>query len=343
MSQTKLANKAGALAILLAILLRFASTVSWGSDIPIFAQPEVAAFLVRSETGRRPPPTVASTASRPTLSATAKPTITTTLPITTTKPLPPETVKATFSPTDVRHVQLTYSCDYRPDLQALLTKKLTWELSGQPSVLILHSHGTESYTQTPDTAYKEYGGNFRTNDDHYNLISIGDELTRLLEQAGIGVIHDRTPYDKDDYQNAYSNARKAIQSHLTQHPTIRLVLDLHRDAAAYADGTQWATSATVNGQKSAQLMFVVGTDASGNSHPNWQENLSVAQKLHVLLEKNTPGITRPIHLRAQRFNHDLSPAAMIVEVGSAGNTHPQAMTAIPLLADAIIALQHGTS
>ena len=34
---------------------------------------------------------------------------------------------------------------------------------------------------------------------------------------------------------------------------------------------------------------------------------------------------------------------MIVEVGSAGNTHTEAMTAIPVLADAIIALQYGTS
>jgi len=60
------------------------------------------------------------------------------------------------------------------------------------------------------------------------------------------------------------------------------------------------------------------------------------------MEKQCAGITRPIHLRAQRFNRDLCPAAMIVEVGSAGNTHNDAMTAIPVLADAIIALQHGS-
>jgi stage II sporulation protein P len=156
------------------------------------------------------------------------------------------------------------------------------------------------------------------------------------------VIHDRTPHDKDDYLDAYDNARKATQQYLKQYPSIKLVLDLHRDAAEHADGTQWATAATVGGQQSAQLMFVVGTDAGGLSHPNWKENLACAEKLHVLMEKTAPGITRPIDLRSQRFNHDLTAAAMIVEVGSAGNTHPEAMTAIPVLAQAIIALCRGT-
>ena len=61
------------------------------------------------------------------------------------------------------------------------------------------------------------------------------------------------------------------------------------------------------------------------------------------MEKDCAGITRPIDLRSQRFNQDLSPAGLIVEVGSAGNTHPEAMRAIPILAEAIIALRHGSA
>lgn len=357
MNQKKFVNRMGSISIALALVLRFAAVITWGSDIPIFAQPEVARFLLFSQTGREPPAATVSTTvsttvptTAPTTAATTASTAATTLPTTIPTTIPtttPSTQSApsvlTFSPSDTGFLSMTYSCDYRPTLGALLTKPLSWSLTeNEPSVLILHSHGTESYTPTDDTRYEEYGGDYRTDDNRYNLISIGDELTRLLEQAGIGVIHDRTPYDKDDYLDAYSNARAAIQSHLQQHPTIQLVLDLHRDAAAYADGTQWATSATVNGQKSAQLMFVIGTDASGNTHPNWKSNLSTAEKLHVLMEKQCDGITRPIHLRAQRFNQDLCPAAMIVEVGSAGNTHPEAMAAIPILAEAIIALQNGS-
>ena len=343
MNQNKLVSRVGAGCIFLAMVLRLAATVTWGSDLPIFAQPEVARYLLRAETGRTPVtiPTTAPTTIPTTVPTTTPPTAKPTTAPTTAKPMPQT---PSFSGGDAKYVNLTYSCDYRPPISSLLQQKLDWSLTGdKPTVLILHTHGTESYTPTADTQYKEYGGDYRTDDDRYNLISIGDELTRLLQQAGIHVIHDRTPYDKDDYLDAYTNARTAIQKHLQQHPSIRLVLDLHRDAATYADGTQWPTSATVGGQKSAQIMFVVGTDAGGNTHPNWQQNLSTAEKLHVLMEKGNAGITRPIDLRSQRFNQDLSPAGLIVEVGSAGNTHKEAMTAIPILADAIIALQHGSA
>jgi stage II sporulation protein P len=238
---------------------------------------------------------------------------------------------------------MNYSCSLRPNVKNLLTQALNWDLTGdEPTILIVHTHGTEAFTETADTQYDDYGGSYRTKDDRYNMISIGDELTRLLTQAGLSVIHDRTAHDLNDYLDAYDNSRAAVQKYLQQYPSIKMVLDLHRDAAQYADGTQWATSATVNGEDSAQLMFVVGTNARGLNHPNWQTNLSIAEKLNVLMEKNVSGLTRPIDLRSQRFNHDLAMGAMIVEVGAAGNTHPEAMNAISVLAEAIVELAHGS-
>ena len=55
------------------------------------------------------------------------------------------------------------------------------------------------------------------------------------------------------------------------------------------------------------------------------------------------GLTRPLQLRSQRFNQDLSPGALLIEVGAAGNTHPEAMTAAEQLAKAVIALAKGTA
>ena len=174
------------------------------------------------------------------------------------------------------------------------------------------------------------------------MISIGDELTRLLEEQGIHVIHDRTAYDYLDYDNAYDNARKAIQAHLKENSSIKMVLDLHRDAVTNSDGSQWATKATVNGQSAAQIMLVAGSNAAGQSHPNWQTNLSIAEKLAVLMEKENDGVCRPVQVRYKRYNQDLCPASLIVEVGTAGNTHAQALNAMPALAQAIIDLAHGT-
>lgn len=243
-----------------------------------------------------------------------------------------------FSAGDLDLLQMKYSCNYRPDLAALLEQPLAWDLTdGQPAVLIIHTHTTESYTG--DYSASE---DYRTLDESQNMLSIGDEVARILENGGIIVIHDRELHDYPDYNGAYTETRAAIKAYLKEYPTIRVVLDLHRDAAQTTEG-QLVTSATVGGQRSAQLMMVVGTDASGNHHPNWQENLSLALKLSVALEQENPGICRPISLRSQRFNLDLTEGSLLVEVGAAGNTHEEAIIAANALAQALLTLVHGAN
>ncbi len=248
-----------------------------------------------------------------------------------------------FSTADAQLADIRYGqdCTYRPDVQKLVMQGLDWDLSGkQPTVLIIHTHASESYTKQPGQDYQESSA-YRTLDRNYNMVALGDRLTALLQQAGITVIHDRQIHDYPAYSSAYQNSRASIQAYLQQYPSIQVVLDLHRDAVALSDGSQYAPTVSVNGKQVAQLMMVVGSDGSGTEHPRWQENLSAALKLQVLLEKMVPGITRSTILRAQRYNQDLSAGAMIVEIGTAGNTFEQAMGAVPVLAEALIQLMYG--
>jgi stage II sporulation protein P len=228
-------------------------------------------------------------------------------------------------------------------VEKLLRQELRWSLDdGQPAVLIVHTHGSESYTREKGQTYEETA-KYRTLDTDYNMVAVGDLLARLLEEAGIRVIHDRQTHDYPSYNSSYNNSRKSVKEYLQEYPSIRLVLDVHRDALERADGSQIATGATVGGEKSAQIMFLVGTDESGNYHPDWKDNLALATKLNVLMEHIAPGITRPSTLRAQRFNQDLGTVALLVEVGAAGNTLTEALRAIPVLAQAIIALKNGAN
>ena len=174
------------------------------------------------------------------------------------------------------------------------------------------------------------------------MLSIGKEIARVLEAGGIRVLHDPTLHDDPNYNTAYSAARATIQRYLALYPSIQLVLDIHRDASG-DDNDQMVTSATVGGQKCAQLMLVVGTDAGGNVHPNWQENLALALKLTAVLEQENPGICRPINLRSERFNMDLTLGSLLVEVGAAGNTRQEALIAANALAQAVLALQKGAN
>ncbi len=247
-----------------------------------------------------------------------------------------------FSAVDLGLVEVSYSCDYRPALEPLLVAPLTWDLTGSsPKVLILHTHATESYTQVPGETYQEAYGDYRTLDENYNMISIGKEVARVLEAGGISVIHDTTLHDYPDYNQSYNNARKTIQAWLEAYPDICLVLDIHRDAAGEGSD-QLVTAGTVGGQASSQLMMVAGTDFAGNTFPDWQQNLALALKLTALLEQQDPGLTRPVTLREHRFNMDLTPGSLIVEVGAAGDTHSQAMLAANALARAVLRLAKGS-
>lgn len=250
-----------------------------------------------------------------------------------------------FGPADMSYVSVTYSpgCAHRPNLEELLREPLKWKLdSDKPAVLIVHTHSTECYTRSPGESYTQTAM-FRTLDKKYNMVSIGDALTALLEAGGVHVIHDRQIHDYPSYNTSYQESRRAVAAYLEEYPSIRLVLDLHRDAMENADGTQFATGCTVNGEKAAQLMLVLGTEAADIYHPRWQQNLAMALKLQALMEKNVPGITRHTILRSARYNQDLSPGSILVEVGAAGNTHEEALRAVPVLAEAILALVHGAN
>ena len=237
---------------------------------------------------------------------------------------------------------MIHGCHYYPDIESLLLSDLDWDLTdGRPAVLIVHTHATESYLQTPEARY-EASGLFRTLDERYNLVSIGDEVARVLTEHGISVIHDRSFHDYPSYNGSYVSARESIAQYLARYPSIRMVLDLHRDASSSGPENPMTTHATVAGQSSAQLMMVIGTDYAGNYHPNWQTNLALALKLTSQLEDIAPGITRPVYLRQERFNMDMTPGSLLVEVGAVGNTHEEAMIAANILAQGIISLAKGT-
>ncbi len=317
-----------ALVVVSAVLLRLFGGGFWDSTVQALGSPNTASILFFLETGRyiRPGDTVKQDS-----------------PVLT--PLPQKVEESpdlpVFSQTDAELVEIRNTSGYDVEASALLESSLTWNLHGDiPTVLILHTHGTESYTKTEN--YTETTA-YRTQDTGYNMVSIGDRVTELLENAGIRVIHDRTMHDIPSYNYSYTAARQATAKHLDGHPEIALVLDLHRDSMENENGSQITATVPTSKGESAQLMLVMGSSGNGQNHPNWEKNLSLAAKLHAQLEKSCPGICRPLQLRSQRYNQDLSTGSILVEVGAAGNTRKQALLAAEYLAEAIIALSYGSN
>lgn len=223
--------------------------------------------------------------------------------------------------------------DYSPDISAILANgpQLTLPAEG-PQILIIHTHGSEAFTQAGLDRY-ESEDNSRTSDTRYNIVRVGDELAGIFEEAGLKVIHDREIYDYPSYTGSYTRSGAAIEEYLDQYPDIAMVIDLHRDALG-ADGVVYKTVAEEQGVCASQVMLLVGSDASGLEHPNWQTNLSLALYLQQKVSEAHPTLMRPVSLVQQRYNQHLTPGSMIIEVGSNGNTLQEALAAIRLFGNA---------
>ena len=219
------------------------------------------------------------------------------------------------------------------DLSAPFAAELTGE--GGPQVLILHSHGSEAYTPAEDDGIV-WSGDHRTTDSRYNVVQAGDEITGVLSRAGISVLHDRTLYDYPNYSGAYDRSLAAIRTYQAQYPSLRFVLDIHRDAIEDAQGNEYKVVASVGEETAAQMTLVIGSDGSGLEHPDWMENLKLAAALQQDILTEYPTLMRPILLRNSRYNQHVSTGALLLEVGAAGNSPEEAALAARLFAERIV-------
>ena len=220
------------------------------------------------------------------------------------------------------------------DVAALAEAQLTLSLPEEgPQVLIAHTHGSEAYTPDGGDTYVATG-ECRTTDTTKSVVRVGDEIAKVLTEMGLTVVHDTGLYDYPEYNGAYDRSLAAVENWLAQYPSIQVVLDVHRDALIGADGTVYKPITTINGEKCAQVMLVMGSNALYD-HPNWLENLSLAVKVQKEMNTLWPTLARPIGLRENRYNQQTAPGAMLVEIGSHGNTLQEALAAARMFARAL--------
>lgn len=235
-------------------------------------------------------------------------------------------------------IQLNNETPYTPDMTAILHRpraigtytELVAEYGADaPIVLIIHTHGTEAYADCADSSY-------RTEDKSKNIVSIGKIISDKLNSAGITTIHSDKMFDADDFNMAYYNASLEIRRMLEEYPSIKYIIDVHRDSVELSDGTFYPLKASVNGEIAAQLMFVVGTDHGGSGHTGWVDNLALAARIQASIATETPTLMRNVNLRSASFNQQYTSGSLILEVGSCGNTLEEAKISADIFAEALI-------
>ncbi len=196
-----------------------------------------------------------------------------------------------------------------------------------PQILIYHTHSQEGYVDS-------IPGDMST-----TVVGVGDYLTELLqEQYGLNVIHHTGQYDVETRDDAYSLAGPAVEKILAEHPSIEVIIDLHRDGVG--ENTHLVTN--MDGVDMAKIMFVNGlsrTTSVGEIgylyNPNLADNLAFSFQNQLTMAEYYPGLSRGVYLKGYRYNLHYCPKSLLVEVGAQTNTLQEALNAMVPLADVL--------
>lgn len=237
-------------------------------------------------------------------------------------------------------VKISNATNLKIDTSMLMTNPPPF-LKEDFAVLIIHTHTTESYT--PSELYPfTHSDTYRTQDRNYNMIKVGDKIEEILRANGIKVYHSEKTNDYPSYNQSYNKSLSEAEKMIKEHSDIKIILDVHRDAIETSLGEEIKYISNINGTQAASLMLVVGSNLSGLSHDNWQDNMNFALNLQSHLNSVYPGLMRPLNFRKQRFNQHLAPGAIILEVGTNSNTLEEALLGAEYFSNGLVSFVKNT-
>ncbi len=201
---------------------------------------------------------------------------------------------------------------------------------GKPHILIYHTHGTESYKPASE-------GNYHTLRKDYSVMRVGSILKDELEKRGYNVIHDGTYHDYPSYSGSYTRSLKTARDILAANPSIKVVLDIHRDGYDNIETNPNRTNIVasnrikINNKTSAKFQLVIGPESE-----NRREIETFATFIKAVSDNKYPGFSKPILLKPYgRFNQFVVDHCALLEVGSNANTIEEAELAALYLADVL--------
>lgn len=193
-----------------------------------------------------------------------------------------------------------------------------------PEILIYHTHTQEAYRQIIGKEYIEVG-KFRSTDDDYSVVAVGEVLQQELNEYGFSVLHDATNHEPPKLNTSYSRSIKTIEKYQRDYPTLSVFIDVHRDA--YGDVESGKKDyVMVNGDECARVMFVVAVGEGFDDKSDYESNFTLALALTKQLESMQKGFTRPIRVRkrSHNYNQHVSDMCVLIEVGHNANSLDQA-------------------
>lgn len=223
------------------------------------------------------------------------------------------------------------------DIASMLKEKqhVLFAKSKNPQILIVHTHTNECYLPEERDYYTKTDVT-RSSDNNINVVAVGSLIAKKLNEAGYVTIHDQTVHDAT-YTGSYSRSAETIKKHLAENPSIKLVIDIHRDSISADETTRVKPVATIKGKKCAQVMLVMCCGEGIEGFDNWRDNMKFALKYQQTLEVMFPGLARAMNYLSYKYNQDLATPSILLEVGTEVNSIEEALNSAEFAADALIA------
>jgi len=209
------------------------------------------------------------------------------------------------------------------------------KIPSAPQVLIFHTHGGTEFFIDSDTSDIKEG-----------IVGTGEQLKYVLENKyGINAIHHTGIFDMvggiSHRDGSYERMEPDIRRILEENPSIKVVIDLHRDGIE--PNPNLVTY--IDGKPCARIMFVNGVSALAEAgeikelnylkNDYFEENLAFSFNMQLAANEIYPDFTRKILLKPYRFSTHMAAKSLLVEVGSQYSTKAEAANAMELLADLI--------
>lgn len=209
--------------------------------------------------------------------------------------------------------------------------------SEAPVVLIVHTHGTESYADENADTYSDKD-NCRSSDTNKNVVAVGAVMAEYFHSVGISTLHCTEMFDADSYIEAYDRSAAAIREFTAIYPSIQYVFDVHRDSVINSELVKLRPVTVIDGELTAQYMCVVGTDERTGTHSGWRTNLAFACQLQARLFEKSDSLVRKMSIRSAAYNQRWAPGSLLLEVGSCGNTLSEAKACAKTIAEQIASI-----
>jgi stage II sporulation protein P len=130
---------------------------------------------------------------------------------------------------------------------------------------------------------------------------------------------------------AYGPSELTVKKLLADHPSVQMVLDIHRDAESRENSLT-----EVNGTAIARIATIVAVGQEDLVQPHWQKNLAFAQQINDKMNKYFPGLSRGIQTVEWRYNQHLHERALLFEVGSQETSQAEAERAMEILGGILV-------